>query len=149
MLFLTLFFIFATAYGLLKGKLFYSLLVELAENEVKKARGEINELPKELTTKVGLMVLYMLVVLIVQFTYIVKSLSIDPNLYPTAAILIHIFTVFVVSIGKKGKDLATELGRSKYLAKVSKKYSVNGFFSKIAYLTYFIYMFAVLTDIIK
>lgn len=149
MLFFALWFIFTDVYGLIKGKLFYNVWFESANAELKKARGEIKEIPKETNSKVAFVVFYMIIYIIIEYIFIYKSLKVDPHLYPTLAIIVFIFLGFIINSIKKGKDLTTEEGRAKYLIRATRRYTITGFMSKIIFITYFGYMFGVLMGLIK
>jgi hypothetical protein len=149
MLFFSLLFIFTSVYGLIKGRLFHNVFLESANANIKKARGEIKDIPKEIQGKELIVVAYLSFYTIAQFIFIINSLTIDPYLYPTLGIIIFIFLNFVINSGKKSKDLTTEEGRAKYLVSQSKRYTFYGFVHKVINITYFSYVFAVLLDLVK
>jgi hypothetical protein len=149
MLFFALLFIFTSVYGLIKGRLFYSVFLEAAKEQIKQARGEINTVPKEVNGKVFVVTLYLMFYTIAQFTFIIKSLKIDPYLYPTLGIIVFIFLNFVINLSRQSKDLTNEEGRAKHLVAHIKRYTFQGTLTKLVYITYFGYMFAVLLDLIK
>lgn len=149
MLFFALLFIFTSVYGLIKGKLFYNEILDSVKADIKKASGEITEVPKEIAVKLIVIMLYLSFYGIAQWVFIIKSLTIDPYLYPTLGVILFIFLNFVINISKKNKDLTTEEGRAKYLVKQSRRYTFSGFINKLVYITYFGYMFAVLLELIK
>jgi hypothetical protein len=123
MLFFALLFIFTSLYGLIKGKWFYKEILESVKADIKKARGEINEVPKEVSAKIGMIVGYFSFYTIAQWIFIIKSLTIDPYLYPTLGVIGFIFLNFVTNVSKKSKDLTTEDGRARYLVSQSRRYT--------------------------
>lgn len=149
MLFLTLVFLFTSTYALIKGKLFYDLILEAANADIKKSRGEIKEIPKETAVKVATMGGYMLAYILIQLIYIINAIHHDPHMIPTLCILGYIFLSYVFSLTRKGRDLTTEEGRAKYLVKNSKRYTAYGILSKLIFISYFVYMFLVLVGLIK
>jgi hypothetical protein len=149
MLFFALLFIFTSAYGLIKGKLFYKEILESVKADIKKASGEINEVPKEVAVKLIMIMLYFSFYGIAQWIFIIKSLTIDPYLYPTLGVILFIFLSFLFNATKKSKDLTTEEGRARYLVSQSRKYTFSGMLNKLVYITYFGYMFAVLLKLVQ
>lgn len=149
MLFLALLFIFTSTYGLIKGKLFYDIILDSVNADIKKARGEIKEIPKETAGKLLVVGLYMLFYALFQIIFIINSLNRDPYIFPTLGILIFIFLNYVFSLTRKGKDLTTEEGRAKYLVKNAKRYTFYGTIHKLIFIAYFGYMFGVLLHLIK
>lgn len=149
MLFFGLLFLLTAIYALVKGKLFHSLILESVTFEVKKARGESVELPKDFNYKLIYMMLYLTFLAVAQAIFIYNSLKLDPFVYPTLAYIgIIFFNILVNSFAKK-KDLTTEEGRTEYLYKHKKRFTLRGFLSKIINIVYFSYIVAVLLELIK
>jgi hypothetical protein len=149
MLFLALLFIFSSTYTLIKGKLFYDVILESVNADIKKARGEIKEISKETAGKLLFVGLYLMVYSLVQIIFLIKSLNLDPYIFPTLSIIIFIFLNYVFSLTRKSKDLTTEEGRAKYLVKHSRRYTFYGTIHKLIFIAYFGYMFGVLIKLIK
>ena len=150
MLFFALFFVFANVYALIKGRLFYDVLLESANNEIKKAKGEIKEYPNETKGKLAFIGVYFTFYFIIELIFIYNSLKIDPYLYPTLSIMSFFFITFIINSTKKNnKDLTTEAGQTKYLIKTAKRYTFISLVTKLIFITYFGYMFATLLHLIK
>lgn len=149
MIFLTLFFIFSTVYSLFKGKLFHKTMLESAEFDIEKAKGKVKDMPSELVVKLLSILVYVLIVLSFQMVYVIKATNIDPYLYPTVGFIGYVMLTFIVGLLQNKKDLTTDEGRFLYLAKAKKRHTFTGKFGSLVYLTYFVYMFAVLLEIIK
>lgn len=149
MLFLTLLFVFFYGYALAKGRLFYDLQIELLEFQIKKEKGQVDKVSNELGLKALLLVVYMVAIILFLAIYLVKATGSDPLLYPTLGVIILNFLSLVVgSAFNKKRDLSDEKQAIRALVKQQDRYTFKGVAFNLIYLTYFIYMFLVLVEII-
>lgn len=150
MLFLSLLFVLISAYTLIRGKLFHGFLMEHADWEVKIKRGDEKEFPKEMLVKSGMVGIFAMVMFIIEVLFVVSALKVDPYLFPTLFFIVITFLNTVSSANSKNKkDLATEVGRVKYLTKVYKKRTFKGTILSLINFTYFTYLFLVVLEVIK
>lgn len=148
MLFITIVLILITFHALVKGKAFRKLMLDMHDyEEHKHEKGK--ELPdKELIVRVFGFIVYSLVFLIVYLVYLIKAIGIDPYTYPSIImlawyILSYPYSWIITANEKKG-----ELGKAKKLKRLHTKRTFLGTIGNIIALTYFVYMFIVLTNLI-
>lgn len=146
MLFLTLVFLGLGAYGMLKGKLFYKLGIELAEDTISKQTNENYTPNKELGMKTLFYIPLMLIYIITYVIYLTKAVNIDPLVYPTLIMMLTyvLTTVFNFARGNKTPDLKVEENLIKYKARAFRKRTFVGFVRSLMAVTYFSYMIYVL-----
>lgn len=146
MLFLSLVFLGLGVFGLLKGKLFYKLRIELGEETIKKQTIDNYTQSKDLGIKVLISLPIMLIYIVVYLVYLTKAVYIDPLVYPTFIMLLTyiLTTVFNFAKGNKTPDLKIEENLIKYKAKMYKKRTFVGFVKSLMAVAYFSYMIYVL-----
>jgi hypothetical protein len=150
MLFLTLFFIFTYGYLLAKGKLFYETVIENTKFNIDKAKDPQLKPSTDLGGRVIGATLYMLMLAVFLVIYFVKAISVDPYLYPTLTMIgLTFINFFVQSLLSKKEDLTDEKQARKKLVKTEQRYTVKTTLANLVRLTYFVYMFLVLVELIK
>jgi hypothetical protein len=149
MLFLTLFFIFTYGYLVAKGSLFYETIIENTKFDIEKAKNPNLVIPTDLGLKVIGVTLYLLLLAVFLIIYMVKAISVDPFLYPTLAMIGFSFVGFFFSaLFSKKADLSDERQARKKLASVEQRYTFKSTTLNSLRLTYFVYMFLTLVELI-
>jgi len=144
MVFLTIVFFAVTLSYLVKGTIFYDIGIEIGEDDISRARDSNYKTPEKLAVKILFFMVFGIAYMITYTIYLIKSLSIDPYVFPTVLIILNIISNFIFKKTTK-KDLSTEEGIEAYRKRLYKpKRTFIGTIKTIFTICYFVYMFYIL-----
>lgn len=154
MLFFTVIFITYFLALLVKGNLFYDLIIKTGEEKIKNAEKGLDskEIGEEGKKFIYVMFLVLLPMMFTEIIYVLNALTIDYLKYPTILMLLNIIIAFVRIKSTKEVDLTIEENKIKFrenLYKNTKKRTFKGAIIQLINLTYFVYMFYLLVFVVR
>jgi len=145
MLFFTIVFITYFLAIVIKGNLYYDLIIKAGEETIKQHELGKKEAGEHAKKFAFILFAVMLPMLITELIYLINALQIDYLKYPTILMLLNIIIAFA-KIKPDKNDLTTEEGRIKYRINLykNKKRTIKNTIIKLLNLVYFSYMFYLL-----
>jgi hypothetical protein len=153
MIFLTIVFLTYYLIMLAKGNIYYDTGVKIVELELEKQTNKNNYLKTKLIEKEQLNLTLPLLLLIPfcisQIIYLIYAIGIDIHKYPTIFMILYsIFTIVKGQISQRAKNKTENkdnISKIKTFLSKNKKRSFNYFLSSLIHVSYFGYMFYLLT----